>query len=128
MRKLKEGKNAKVLARELFYMFLPYREFVHSITSDNGCEFYEHKYIAVKLSSEYYFAHPYSSWKRDLNEYTNGLLRQYIPKKLSFDKYADEDILLFRHKINRRPGKLLNFETPLSRVFSNINKKVAFIT
>ncbi|MDR0613230.1 MAG: IS30 family transposase, partial [Dysgonamonadaceae bacterium] len=54
MRKLKEGKNAKALANELFYMFLPYRNFVHSITSDNGCEFYEHKYIAKKHGAEYF--------------------------------------------------------------------------
>jgi IS30 family transposase len=128
MRKLKEGKNAKALARELFYMFLPYREFVHSITSDNGSEFYEHRYIAKKPGAEYYFALPYSSWERGLNEYTNGLIRQYIPKKQSFDSYSNDDLLLFRHKINRRPRKLLNFDSPLSRLISNINKKVAFIT
>ena len=128
MRKLKEGKNAKALAKELFYMFLPYKEFVLSITSDNGSEFYEHRYIAKKLGAEYYFAHPYSSWERGLNEYTNGLIRQYVPKKQSFDKYSDEDLMLFQHKINRRPRKLLNFETPLSRVIRNINNKVAFIT
>ena len=128
MRKLKEGKNAKALAKELFYMFLPYRDFVHSITSDNGSEFYEHRDIAKKLGAEYFFAHPYSSWERGLNEYTNGLVRQYIPKKQPFDRYSDDDILLFRHKINRRPRKLLNFDSPLCRVISNINKKVAFIT
>ena len=128
VRKLKEGKNAKAPAGELFYMFLPYKEVVHSITSDSGSEFYEHRYIAKKPCVEYYFAHPYSSWKRGLNGYTNGLVRPYIPKNQPFDKYSDEDLMLFRHKINRRPGELLNFETPLSRVISNINKKVAFIT
>ena len=58
VRKLKEGKNAKAPAGELFYMFLPYRDFVLSITSDNGSEFYEHRYIAKKPGAEYYFAHP----------------------------------------------------------------------
>jgi len=83
MKKLPKGKNAKALAENLYYMLLPYKQFVHSITSDNGTEFYEHKWIAQKLNANYYFAHPYSSWERGLNEYTNGLIRQYIPKKRS---------------------------------------------
>jgi IS30 family transposase len=76
MKKLKRGKNAKSLARELFLMMLPYKNFVYSITSDNGSEFYEHKQMAEDLAAEYYFAHPYSSWERSLNEYTNGLMHQ----------------------------------------------------
>ena len=62
MKKLPEGKNAKALAKTLFYMLLPFKKFVHSITSDNGTEFYEHKKIAKMLDTEYYFAHPYASW------------------------------------------------------------------
>jgi IS30 family transposase len=77
MKKLPKGKNAKALAKELFCMLLPYKNFVHSITSDNGTEFYEHRWIAKMLDAAYYFAHPYSSWERWLNEYTNGLVRQY---------------------------------------------------
>jgi IS30 family transposase len=121
MKKLTEGKNAKELAKELFYMLLPYKNFVHSITSDNGTEFYEHKWIAKKLNTKYYFAHPYASWERGLNEYTNGLIRQYIPKKENFTKYSDSDIENFQIKINRRPRKLLNFENPKNRFFYLIN-------
>jgi IS30 family transposase len=120
-KKLPKGKNAKALAKELFYMLLPYKNFVHSITSDNGTEFYEHKRIAKMLHTNYYFAHPYASWERGLNEYTNGLIRQHIPKKEAFAKYADADIQNFQHKINRRPRKLLNFETPKFKFFSLIN-------
>ena len=80
MRKLSEGKNAKALANELYYMLLPYKKNVHSITSDNGTEFHEHPMIAKKLNARFFFANPYSSWQRGLNEYTNGLIRQYIPK------------------------------------------------
>ncbi|KAA6328001.1 hypothetical protein EZS27_023053, partial [termite gut metagenome] len=76
MRKLPEGKNAQALAKELYLLLLPYKKFVHSITSDNGTEFYEHKWIAQKLNTDYFFAHPYSSWKRGLNEYTNKLIKQ----------------------------------------------------
>jgi len=123
MKKLPKGKNAKALAKELFYMLLPYKNFVNSITSDNGTEFYEHKLIAKMLHANYYFAHPYSSWERGLNEYTNGLIRQYVPKKECFGKYSNIEIRNFQHKINRRPRKLLNFETPKKKFFLFINQK-----
>jgi len=128
VKKLPEGKNAKALAKELFYMLVPYKNFVHSITSDNGTEFYQHKWIAKMLDTKYYFAHPYSSWERGLNEYTNGLIRQYMPKKENFTNYSDKDIENFQHKINRRPRKLLNFENPKNMFFLFINNKVAFVT
>jgi IS30 family transposase len=58
MKKLLKGKNAKALGSELFYLLLPYKKMVLSITSDNGSEFYEHKKIAKILNTEFYFAHP----------------------------------------------------------------------
>jgi len=127
MKKLPKGKNAKALAKELYYLLLPYKQSVLSITSDNGTEFYEHKQIAQMLNANYYFAHPYSSWERGLNEYTNGLIRQYIPKKECFAKFSNHDIENFQHKINRRPRKLLNFETPKFRFFNLLILKSAII-
>jgi len=118
MKKLPKGKNAKALADNLYYMLLPYKQFVHSITSDNGTEFYEHKLIAQKLNTNYYFAHPYSSWERGLNEYTNGLIRQYIPKNKHFNCFSNSDVQKFQAKINRRPRKLLNFDCPKNRFFN----------
>ena len=100
MKKLPKGKNAKALAQELYYILLPYKKAVLSITSDNGTEFYEHKWIAKMLNTNYYFAHPYSSWERGLNENTNGLIRQYIPKKEHFTKFSNNDIQNFQYKIN----------------------------
>jgi len=126
MRKLSEGKNAKALANELYYMLLPYKKNVHSITSDNGTEFYEHPMIAKKLNARFFFANPYSSWQRGLNEYTNGLIRQYIPKKQSFSNYTNEQIAFFQKKINNRPRKKLNFDTPKNKFFNLINNLVAF--
>jgi len=120
MRKLNEGKNAKALAKTLYYMLLPYKKCVHSITSDNGTEFYEHKWISKMLNTKYYFAHPYASWERGLNEYTNGLIRQYMPKKENLTKYSENNIENFQKKINRRPRKLLNFESPKNKFFSLI--------
>jgi IS30 family transposase len=57
-----------------------------------------------------------SSWERGLNEYTNGLIRQYIPKKQDFKNFSDGDIKFFQSKINRRPRKLLNFDAPIELV------------
>jgi IS30 family transposase len=65
-KKLPKGKNAKELAMELYYLLLPYKKRVLSITSDNGSEFYEHKKIAKLLDTEFYFAHPFSSWERGI--------------------------------------------------------------
>ncbi|KAA6332942.1 hypothetical protein EZS27_018599 [termite gut metagenome] len=128
MRKLSKGKNAQALAKELYLLLLPYKKFVHSITSDNGTEFYEHTWIAQKLNADYFFAHPYSSWERGLNEYTNKLIRQYIPKKKPFTNYTDEQILDIQHKLNRRPRKLLNFEEPFRVFYKMITNNVAFNT
>jgi len=63
-------------------MFAPYKEQVLNIASDNGREFFEHQVIAKKLAYKYYFAHPYSSCERGLNEYQNKLIRQFILKKM----------------------------------------------
>jgi IS30 family transposase len=65
---------------------------VHSIISDNGTEFTEHKYIAKKLGAKFYFAHPNFSWERGLNDCSNKLIRQYIPKKSDFNSFSNKDI------------------------------------
>ena len=124
MKKLKKRKNAKALANDIYTMMLPYKEIVLSITSDNGTEFYEHKRIIKKLNAEYYFANPYASWERGINEYTNKLVRQYIPKKQAFGKIDEDKIKKIQQKINSRPRKNLNFETP----FKMIVKKIALVS
>ena len=58
------------------------------------------------------FCHPYSSWERGLNEYTNGLIRQYIPKGTSFEEITPEFIKMIEDKLNNRPRKALNWKTP----------------
>ena len=64
------------------------------------------------LDCDYYFCHPYSSWERGLNEYTNGLIRQYIPKGSSFVNLTQKDIQEIEDKINHRPRKNLDWKTP----------------
>ncbi|WP_172916596.1 IS30 family transposase [Capnocytophaga canis] len=111
MRKL-SGKNAKSLAKAMIYALLPYKDYVKTITSDNGLEFSEHEYISKKLSCDFYFANPYCSWERGLSENTNKLVRQYIPKGTYFEKISKEKIKEIQHKINRRPRLTLDFEEP----------------
>jgi transposase, IS30 family len=126
MEKLKKGKNAKGLAEQVINMLIPYKDSVHSITSDNGSEFAEHKKIAAKISADFFFAHPYASWERGLSEYTNKLVRQYIPKKQSFENFTDKQITEYQYKINNRPRKNLNYEKPKNLFFKFVNNKFAF--
>lgn len=85
---------------------------VQTITSDNGREFAAHEQIAEALSAKFYFAHPYSAWERGLNENTNGLVRQYFPKKADFSKIADRQIERVAERLNNRPRKTLGYKTP----------------
>jgi len=73
--------------------------------------------IAKKLNARFFFANPYSSWQRGLNENTNGLIRQYIHRKQSLNNYTNEQFVFFQKKINDRPRKKLNFDTPKNKFF-----------
>jgi IS30 family transposase len=85
---------------------------VKTITSDNGREFARHQEVAAQLSADFYFAHPYSSWERGANENTNGLVRQYFPKKSDFSKITDKQINKVVERLNQRPRKTLGYKTP----------------
>ena len=107
-------KQAKEVESEIKRILLPLTKEnkVKTITSDNGFEFSNHKNISKELNCDYYFCHPYSSWERGLNEYTNGLIRQYTPKKTSFDGISKEYIKMIEDKLNNRPRKALDWKTP----------------
>ncbi len=85
---------------------------VKTITSDNGREFARHQDIAAHLSADFYFAHPYSAWERGVNENTNGLVRQYFPKKSEFSKITDKQLNQVVERLNNRPRKTLGYKTP----------------
>lgn len=85
---------------------------VLTITGDNGSEFAYHQKISEALKIDFYFAHPYSSWERGLNENTNGLVRQYLKKGSDFSSIADSDLAIIEDKLNNRPRKLLEYATP----------------
>jgi len=119
------GKNAQELAEAVVKLMMPFKDLVLSITSDNGTEFAMHKYISKKLGALFYFAHPYSSWERGLNEYTNRLIRQYIPKKTNFDDVNHLFINEITMKLNRRPRKKLNYKTPGIEFLNKFEDNVA---
>ena len=77
-----------------------------------GTEFAYHEKIAQALNANFYFAHPYHSWERGLNENTNGLIRQYLPKGCSFNKVNENELSLITQRINNRPRKSLSYATP----------------
>ena len=105
-------KKASEIESETIRIMLPLKDSIFTITSDNGLEFANHKNISEALEYEHYFCHPYSSWERGLNEYTNGLIRQYIPKGTSFENITQEYIKMIEDKLNNRPRKALNWKTP----------------
>ena len=85
---------------------------VKTLTSDNGKEFSNHRSVSMHLDSPFYFATPYHSWERGLNEHTNGLVRQYFPKGTRFDTISNNQVQIVEQKLNERPRKILDFATP----------------
>jgi IS30 family transposase len=83
-----------------------------TLTSDNGTEFAAHEKIAKITGAEFFFAQPYHSWERGLNEHTNGLLRWFYPKGTDFNLISDEEISRIEHILNTRGRKSLGFRTP----------------
>lgn len=72
------------------------------MTFDNGGEFAEHEAVANALDAKAYFAHPYSSWERGLNENFNGLLRQYFPKGMALSNVSEEEVKAVQERLNLR--------------------------
>lgn len=105
-------KTAEEVGRAIVKQLSPMKAFVQTLTADNGKEFAFHQMVSFELSADFYFATPYHSWERGLNEHTNGLVRQYFPKSQSFTDTSLEDIQRVEALLNTRPRKVLNFETP----------------
>jgi transposase, IS30 family len=111
LRKL-ENKGALLVKRAFVDLLAPVADKVFTLTLDNGKENCEHKAIAALLQAKVYFAHPYCSWERGLNENTNGLVRQYFPKKSDFVQITTADLQRVEARLNNRPRKTLGFRTP----------------
>lgn len=90
---------------------------VHTLTADNGKEFADHERIALALQADFFFAHPYAAWERGANENMNGLIRQYIPKTQDFATVTNPDLIWVMNRLNHRPRKGLDFQTPFEVFF-----------
>ena len=122
---LVDSKQADVVTDATINLLTPLIGRVHTITADNGKEFSWHENFAEALNTKVYFAHPYSSWERGLNENTNGLLRQYFPKGTDFRTLTQKDIDDAVYKINNRPRKTLGFKTAAEMMERSISRMAA---
>jgi IS30 family transposase len=98
-------KNARQLPQELY----------QSLTWDRGKEMAEHKRFTLATDIKVYFCDPQNPWQRGTNENTNGLLRQYFPKRTDISAYSQAKLNAVARKLNDRPRKTLNYETPAER-------------
>lgn len=109
--KLKARTTAQ-LNRRIIKMIQAEARKVRTITADNGTEFHDYETVEAATGTCFYFATPHHSWERGLNENTNGLIRQYLPKGRSMANLTQRKCNVIAMKLNKRPRKTLNYQTP----------------
>ena len=119
-----ENKPTAAVSAAITKAMSPHAANVHTLTCDNGKEFAYHQQVSDGPEAQGFFAHPYHSWERGLNENTNGLIRQYLPKGKSFDDITDNEVQIIMDRLNNRPPKCLGFRTP-NQVFLETTSDVA---
>lgn len=107
------NRESHIVKEAVIELLSEFKPLLHTITSDNGKEFAQHKAISQALDIDFYFANPYSPWERGANENLNGLLRQYISKSSCFESLTQEKLYEIQEKINNRPRKRFNFESQI---------------
>lgn len=128
MERLK-GKQAAEITETTIARLEPYKDQIHTITSDNGKEFAGHEEIAKALEIDFFFAHPYHSWERGSNENLNGLIRQYIPKGTNIAKLPSELFPKVEKALNDRPRKRHEYQSPQEKHQQLTNEeKVALVS
>ncbi len=107
------NKTAEAATRAAVQVFrrIP-RTLRKTLTLDNGKEFARFQDIERNTGLTVYFADPYAAWQRGCNENTNGLLRRYFPKGSDFRAITDEVLASVVKKLNHRPRKRLDYQTP----------------
>ena len=99
-------KTAENVVNATVKRFASLKKAARTITYDNGTEFASHAKISQKIGVKCYFATPYHSWERGLNEHTNGQIRQFFPKGTDFNKVTDAEVAAVEKMINNRPRKV----------------------
>jgi transposase, IS30 family len=112
------NKEADGIAQRIIKTLRPLPNHIHTITYDNGKEFARHQHINKMLGCKSFFATPYHSWERGLNEHTNGLVRQFFPKRISLKNICKYKLQNVENLLNHRPRKVLNYHTP-AEIFFN---------
>jgi IS30 family transposase len=114
--------TATAAHRATVHRLIPSRNYVHTITYDNGKEFAGHRETAHILRAQVFFATPYHARERGVNENTNGLIRDFFPKGTDFTTIHPATVAKVEHLLNRRPRKSLGFQTP-NEVFHTLAKR-----
>ncbi len=124
-----ESKKAEPVSDIIIEMLQDWKSYIKTITSDNGKEFTLHQKISKSLLIDFFFARPYHSWERGANENLNGLIRQYFPKSSDFNLLSEQKIKDIETKLNNRPRKRFNFESPIFVMNKCLtNKKIVYVT
>lgn len=112
-----KNRTKQELNRRVIALIRQHAHLFKTITADNGTEFHGYKKIEEATGVTFYFAHPYHSWERGLNENTNGLIRQYLPKGTNMATLTQWDCNRIARSLNTRPRKTLGFHTPEQRFY-----------
>jgi len=105
-------KTAESVQQAIVRLLTPIAHQVKTLTFDNGSEFVQHEKMATALKAKTYFATPYASWERGINENTNGLLRQFFPKRTNFKMVTPAQIEQALTLLNNRPRKTRRYNPP----------------
>lgn len=116
-------RTVKALNGRVLSMIRQQPELFKTITVDNGTEFHGYRSIERKTGVVFYFATPYHSWERGTNENTNGLIRQYLPKRLSMKGLTQAHCTAIARKLNRRPRKRFGFLSPDEKLLKEKKRK-----
>jgi transposase, IS30 family len=106
------ARTAEELTRRTIQLIQRQPRPVHTVTADNGTEFHGYAHIERATGTRFYFAAPHHAWERGTSENTNGLLRQYLPKRQGLTSLTQYDCNAIARKLNARPRKRLNYRTP----------------
>jgi len=123
-----QHKTATAVRKAVARGLRPHQTHVKTITYDNGREFSDHAGMAQDLDARIYFAHPYASWERGVNENTNGLIRQFFPKDRDLTQVTEYELKEVMAMLNHRPRKTLGYRTPHEGFFGTTTSFTVALT